>query len=73
MLYAQRIRALTSEPSGLHAKVLLRIVDAAGRVIPPGAFLPAAERFHLMARGEVIARSLGRDMPADGVRERVAI
>jgi hypothetical protein len=27
----------------------------------------------VMERGEVIARGLGRDMQADGVRERVAI
>jgi urea transport system ATP-binding protein len=32
-----------------------------------------ADQYLVMERGEVIARGLGRDMQADGVRERVAI
>jgi len=32
-----------------------------------------ADHYVVMERGEVIARGLGRDMQADGVRERVAI
>ncbi len=31
-----------------HHEILLRLVDAAGRVIPPMAFIPAAERYGLM-------------------------
>jgi len=32
-----------------------------------------ADQYLVMERGEIIARGLGRDMQADGVRERVAI
>ncbi len=49
-LHAQRIDALTSPEPGLHAEVLLRMVDPDGALVPPGAFLPAAERFHLASR-----------------------
>jgi EAL domain-containing protein (putative c-di-GMP-specific phosphodiesterase class I) len=50
VLYAQRIDALDGCEAGLHAEVLLRLRDADGSLIPPGAFLPAAERFHLATR-----------------------
>jgi diguanylate cyclase len=49
-LYAQRIEHLNDESHGIHAEVLLRMIDADGTLIPPGAFLPAAERFHLASR-----------------------
>lgn len=49
-LYAQRIADLTQDECGIHAEVLLRMIDQDGAVIPPGAFLPAAERFHLASR-----------------------
>lgn len=50
VLFAQRIEALTDGPHKLHAEVLLRMVDLDGSLIPPGAFLPAAERFQLATR-----------------------
>ena len=50
VLYAQRIEAVTDAGGGLHAEVLLRMVERDGSLIPPGAFLPAAERFHLATR-----------------------
>ncbi|MDO9315764.1 MAG: PAS domain S-box protein [Burkholderiaceae bacterium] len=50
VLHAQRIDPLGDAPCGLHAEVLLRMVDSDGSLIPPGAFLPAAERFHLASR-----------------------
>lgn len=50
VLFAQRIEPLRSERRGLHAEVLLRLVDADGTLVPPGAFLPAAERFNLSDR-----------------------
>ncbi|MFY7863691.1 EAL domain-containing protein [Roseateles sp.] len=56
VLFAQRIETMDlQEPSGgaplgLHAEVLLRMVDAEGHLILPGAFLPAAERFNLATR-----------------------
>jgi diguanylate cyclase (GGDEF)-like protein/PAS domain S-box-containing protein len=49
-LFGQRIVPLSRDEAGLHAEVLLRMRDTDGSLIPPGAFLPAAERFHLMTR-----------------------
>ncbi|MEI2680004.1 MAG: PAS domain-containing protein [Burkholderiaceae bacterium] len=50
VLFAQRIESLGAVRSGVHAEVLLRMVGSDGSLIPPGAFLPAAERFHLASR-----------------------
>jgi EAL domain-containing protein (putative c-di-GMP-specific phosphodiesterase class I) len=50
VLFAQLIQPLHSEGHRLHAEVLIRMVDGDGSLIPPGAFLPAAERFHLASR-----------------------
>jgi diguanylate cyclase (GGDEF)-like protein/PAS domain S-box-containing protein len=50
VLYAQRIEALGKGSTGLHAEVLIRLLDSDGSLIPPGAFLPAAERFHMATR-----------------------
>jgi len=33
---------------GGHYEIFLRMLDADGRVIPPGAFVPAAERYNMM-------------------------
>ncbi len=49
-LHAQRIEALGEGSAGLHAEVLIRLLDSDGSLIPPGAFLPAAERFHMATR-----------------------
>ena len=49
-LYAQRIHALDDQAHGLHAEVLIRMIDSDGSIVPPGAFLPAAERFHFASR-----------------------
>ena len=53
VLYAQRLTALKStapRPRGVHAEVLLRMTQDGGGLVAPGAFLPAAERFHLASR-----------------------
>jgi diguanylate cyclase (GGDEF)-like protein/PAS domain S-box-containing protein len=50
VLYAQRIESLPTAGHGIHAEVLLRMIGDQGEVIPPGAFLPAAERFNLASR-----------------------
>ncbi|WP_018150110.1 EAL domain-containing protein [Leeia oryzae] len=50
VLMAQRIEPLHCESQGIHAEVLLRLVDTDGKLILPGAFFPAAERFHLTSR-----------------------
>ncbi|MCP4597008.1 GGDEF and EAL domain-containing protein [Neptuniibacter sp.] len=43
-LYVQEIRALTDTEQN-HYEVLLRYRDEANKLIPPGAFLPPAERY----------------------------
>ncbi len=50
VLYAQKIEPLGAGPTGWHAEVLVRLRDTDGSLIPPGAFLPAAERFHMATR-----------------------
>jgi diguanylate cyclase (GGDEF)-like protein len=50
VLHAQRIEALGRKSSGIRAEALLRMVQDGGDLVPPGAFLPAAERFHLASR-----------------------
>ncbi|MET3123534.1 diguanylate cyclase (GGDEF)-like protein/PAS domain S-box-containing protein [Oxalobacteraceae bacterium GrIS 2.11] len=50
VLFAQRIMPIAVGHKGVHAEVLLRMVDTDGTYILPGAFFPAAERFHLASR-----------------------
>jgi EAL domain-containing protein (putative c-di-GMP-specific phosphodiesterase class I) len=51
VLHAQRIAPLRESPTTqLWAEVLLRMRDDEDALILPGAFLPAAERFHLASR-----------------------
>ena len=49
-LFAQRIQPLRGDTTGIHAEVLLRMLEPDGCMILPGSFLPAAERFHLASR-----------------------
>lgn len=49
-LYGQRIAPTLPNGEGLRCEVLIRLQDLDGNVIPPGAFLPAAERFQLASR-----------------------
>jgi diguanylate cyclase (GGDEF)-like protein/PAS domain S-box-containing protein len=46
-LYGQAIVPLQDTDEGLHFEALLRYQDDRGNIIPPGAFLPAAERYNL--------------------------
>jgi len=48
-LYAQTIKPLDGSNT-IHYELLIRMVDNDGTIIPPGAFLPAAERFDLMEK-----------------------
>ena len=50
VLHAQRIEELGTKSHGVRAEVLLRMLQDDGGLVPPGAFLPAAERFHLASR-----------------------
>ena len=48
-LYSQRIVAINSRRRpGTMFELLLRMLDEAGEVVPPMAFIPAAERYNLM-------------------------
>ena len=49
VLYSQKILALGGDPEGGdHYELLLRMRDEAGELVPPMAFIPAAERYGLM-------------------------
>lgn len=49
VLYRQRIVAVRGEDDGqCFEELLLRLRDEQGETIPPGAFIPAAERYNLM-------------------------
>jgi diguanylate cyclase (GGDEF)-like protein/PAS domain S-box-containing protein len=50
VLFAQQIEPIDGESTGLHCEVLLRLQQDDGALALPGAFLPAAERFHLATR-----------------------
>jgi len=47
-LYAQSIVPLNNDPE-IHYELLIRMIDEEGNTIPPGAFLPAAERYNLIS------------------------
>lgn len=49
-LWYQPIVAAGDKPSPLHYEVLLRLKEADGKLIPPGVFLSAAERYQLSPR-----------------------
>ncbi len=46
-LYGQLIVPITQAHQGLHFETLIRYQDEQGLIIPPGAFLPAAERYNM--------------------------
>jgi diguanylate cyclase (GGDEF)-like protein len=50
LLYYQEIQPLqpAREGEGAHFEVLMRMRDEQGELVPPGAFIPAAERYGLM-------------------------
>jgi diguanylate cyclase (GGDEF)-like protein len=47
-IYCQAIHPLTSTNENYHFENLLRLRDEKGSIIPPGEFIPPAERFNLM-------------------------
>ena len=48
-LYAQEILPMRTESdSGRHIEILVRMIDERGELVPPMAFIPAAERYNLM-------------------------
>jgi diguanylate cyclase (GGDEF)-like protein len=59
LLHCQRVVAQPDGPSE-YVELLLRLRDEHGRIVPPTAFIPAAERYHLMQTVDrwVVARAL---------------
>lgn len=50
-LYYQSIVPLNPQSGDVeHYEILVRMVSETGSIIPPGAFIPSAERYHLMSR-----------------------
>lgn len=47
VLYGQLIVPISDNQEGLHFETLIRYQDEQGATIPPGAFLPAAERYNM--------------------------
>lgn len=47
VLYGQLIVPTSVNDEGLHFETLVRYLDEQGNTIPPGAFLPAAERYNM--------------------------
>lgn len=77
VLFAQRIDLIDTKANGLHAEVLIRMKGDNGELVPPGAFLPAAERFHLASRIDkwVLRHTLEwmQSLPALDVLENISI
>lgn len=46
-LFGQLIVPIAHDRGGLHFETLIRYRDDQGQIIPPGAFLPAAERYNM--------------------------
>ena len=70
-LFAQKIVQLGKDEKH-HYEILLRMIGEDGEIIPPGAFLPAAERYNLMARLDrwVIERAFKLIDSAPGILEK---
>ncbi len=50
LLYAQEILALDPDSEYKHYEILIRLKDEEGKIIPPAAFIPPAERYDLMPK-----------------------
>ena len=50
MIFSQKIVPINRSESHIHYEILARLKDEGGNIIPPGQFLPAAERYNLMTK-----------------------
>ncbi|MGM0593786.1 MAG: EAL domain-containing protein, partial [Pseudomonadota bacterium] len=68
MLHAQPIAHVAGDRVVSHYEILVRMRDDKGHIIPPGAFIPAAERYNLMPAIDrwVIRRTLEMLRDAQG-------
>ncbi|MBW3566490.1 MAG: EAL domain-containing protein [Proteobacteria bacterium] len=49
VLFFQEIHSLSDSPDGVrHKEILIRYKDETGKLVPPGVFIPSAERYNLM-------------------------
>ncbi|WP_374471232.1 EAL domain-containing protein [Phenylobacterium sp.] len=62
VLFAQPIVAARAADGGHRYELLVRMIDTGGRLVAPGAFIPAAERFDLMSEIDrwVVEEAVGR-------------
>lgn len=74
-LYGQLIVPTGTHCEGLHFETLLRYQDENGNIIPPGAFLPAAERYNMAPTLDrwVISALFKHLATAPGLLERLEI
>lgn len=49
LFYQHIVPVNSNDRKNTHCELLIRMKDEDGRLIPPGAFIPAAERYNLMA------------------------
>ena len=75
-LYFQTIEAAVRGPvasTRLHIELLLRMREVDGRLVPPGAFLPPAERYHVVSGIDrwVISRTLSWFKEVGAIDERL--
>jgi diguanylate cyclase (GGDEF)-like protein/PAS domain S-box-containing protein len=49
VLFYQEIKNLNKQENTLHGELLIRMLDDDGNIVPPYAFIPAAERYNLMS------------------------
>ncbi|MCP4407740.1 MAG: EAL domain-containing protein [Gammaproteobacteria bacterium] len=47
-LFGQFIEPLQKPELGMHLEILLRMIDADNKLVSPGMFMPAAERYYMM-------------------------
>ncbi len=72
-LYQQPIVGV-SDKNRNHLEILLRMIDEEGNIIPPGAFMPAAERYGLMPEIDrwvirEVFEYMSKDFSADQVKD----
>jgi len=72
-LYQQPIVGVSNKERN-HLEILLRMIDENGNIIPPGAFMPAAERYGLMPDIDrwvihEVFKFMGKNDPADPIKD----
>jgi len=76
LLYLQPIVPCDPDDGSLpHFEVLMRMLSMEGKVVPPGAYIPAAERYHLMSTLDrwVVRTTLEKLAELQGNGERAPI